>query len=85
MKKYLLAYQISGQTVGIDIETYNPTDLNGNSAMQIILDGETIPNGYVDISSIKNWDRFGEDYANDYMVVREALYEILVDGIYSKY
>ena len=78
MKKSLIAYQISGQTVGIDITTYNPVDLNGNPAMQIILSGETIPNNYVNISSIEYWDRFGLDIANDYSVVKFAIKEIVM-------
>lgn len=69
-KKHLIAYQISGQTVGIDIETYNPADLNGNPAMQIILSGETVPVGYVEIDTIENWDAFGLGVANDYSVVK---------------
>lgn len=70
MKEQLLAYQISGQTVGVDIQTWNDSDLNGNQPFKIIISGTTIPNGYVDISSIQNWDMFGELCANDYMCVR---------------
>lgn len=69
-KKHLIAYQISGQTVGIDIETYDPADLNGNPAMQIILSGETVPDGYVTIDTIEYWDRFAMGIANDYAVVK---------------
>ena len=29
-KKKILAYQISGQTVGIDLASWNVSDLNGN-------------------------------------------------------
>jgi hypothetical protein len=70
MKKYLLAYQINNKTVGIDIQQWNGEDLNGKEPFKIILSGETIPNNYVNISSILNWDQFGEISANDYMVVR---------------
>jgi hypothetical protein len=70
MEKQLLAYQISGQTVGIDTHSWNTDDLNGNPAFKIIISGTTIPNGYVDISSITNWDTYGESIANDYMCVR---------------
>jgi hypothetical protein len=70
MKKYLLAYQINGQTIGVDINSWGIASLNGNSPFKIINSGSTIPSGYVDISSILNWDKFGENAANDYMVVR---------------
>ena len=70
MKKYLLAYQISGQTVGIDLLQWNSEDLNGNQSFKIIRSGDTTPGGYIDISSITNWDKFGEICANDYMCVR---------------
>jgi len=70
MKKYLLAYQISGQTVGVDISSWSDVDLNGNKAFKIIRSGDTTPSGYTDISTIELWDRFGEVCANDYMCVR---------------
>ena len=41
MKKYLLAYQISGQTVGVDISSWSDVDLNGNKAFKIIRSGDT--------------------------------------------
>jgi len=75
-KKHLIAYQISGQTVGIDITTYDPVELNGNPAMQIILSGETTPEGYVDIDSIEYWDKFALDIANDYSVVKFQIKEM---------
>lgn len=56
MGKQLLGYQISGQTVGVDLDEWSSLDLNGNLPYLIIISGETIPNGYVDISTIVNWD-----------------------------
>jgi hypothetical protein len=70
MEKYLLAYQINGQSVGVDLPSWNSADLNGNKPFKIINSGATIPAGYADISSIVNWDKLGENAANDYMVVR---------------
>jgi len=78
MSKQLLAYQISGQTIGIDIGTWNDSDLNGNSPYLMILSGQTIPNGYVNISSIVNWDRFGVTIANDYLVVKFEIKDLCV-------
>jgi hypothetical protein len=76
-KKHLLAYQISGQTVGIDIQSWNDADLNGNPAFQIILSGQTTPSGYTDIDTIENWDRFGLQVANDYSVVKFEIKDIV--------
>jgi hypothetical protein len=70
MRKYLLGYTVNGQVIGIDTESWNSDDLHGNQPFKIISTGTTIPSGYVNISSIGNWDRFGEICANDYMVVR---------------
>lgn len=79
MKRYLYAYQISGQTIGVDIGTWNTVDLNGNPAFQIILSGQTAPTGYVDISSIVNWDKFGGNIANDYFVYKCAIKTIVTE------
>jgi hypothetical protein len=79
MKKYLLAYQISGQTVGIDIKSWNTDDLNNKAPFMIINSGDTIPVGYANISSIVNWDSFGEGYANDYLVVRFEIKALLLE------
>ena len=75
--KHLLAYQISGQTVGIDITEWNNADLDGNPAFQIILSGQTIPDNYVDIDTIENWDKFGLQVANDYSVVKFEIKDIV--------
>jgi len=75
-KKHLLAYQISGQTVGIDIQSWNDADLNGNPAFQIICSATTKPSGYTDIDSIENWDAFGLQVANDYSVVKFEIKDI---------
>ena len=58
MKK-LLAYQISGQTVGIEIHTWDEEMLSENKAFIAIESSGNIPTGYVDISSIINWNNYG--------------------------
>lgn len=55
----LLGYQISGQTVGIDLDGWIDSDLNGNQPFLGISDDATVPSGYTDISSIVNWGKFG--------------------------
>lgn len=62
--KLLLAYQISGQTIGIDIQSWNVLDLNGNELFKFVYTGDTIPNGYVNITSLLNWGVFGESVLN---------------------
>lgn len=78
--KNLLAYQISGQTVGIDIQSWNVLDLNGNEPFRFIYTGETIPNGYTDISSLLNWGIYGESVLN-YNNVRIQMRSLLPDTL----
>jgi hypothetical protein len=77
MKKYLLAYQISGQTVGVDLTSWSNVNLNGNSAFIIINSGQTIPNNYVNISSITNWHLYGGIISNDYLVYKNCIKSIV--------
>lgn len=78
MKK-LLAYNISGSTVGIDLLTWKASELNGNEPFKIILSGETIPDYYDDISTIENWDDIGSEIGNDYLVVKNEIKNISND------
>lgn len=55
----LLAYQINGQTIGIDIGVWDDAMLSGNTAFMAIADSGSTPTDYVDISSIVYWDGFG--------------------------
>lgn len=78
MKKYLLAYQISGQTIGIDINSWNTDDLNGNQPYISINSGDTIPDNYINITSIINWKLFGLECVNDYLVFQRELKNIVI-------
>jgi len=78
MEKKIIAYQISGQTVGIDIQNWNNNDLNGNLAFTFVLSGDTIPSNYVDISSIGYWNDYGYNFANDYSVIKFAIKNIVI-------
>jgi hypothetical protein len=73
--KHLLGYQINGQTVGVDIETWEKSDLNGNDPFKIILADVSVAVGYTNIDSIENWSKFGIQIANDYSVVKFAIKE----------
>lgn len=79
MKRYLLAYQISGQTVGVDLDSWTSAELNGNEPFKMIYSGDTIPSGYTDISSIVYWDKFGHNVANDYFVYKCAIKTIVTE------
>jgi hypothetical protein len=77
MKKYLLAYQISGQTLGVDLNSWSDSDLNGNKTFIIVYSGQTFPQNYVNISSISNWSIYGELVSNDYLVYKNAIKDIV--------
>ena len=83
MKKYLLGYQINGQTVGVDINVWGIADLKGNKPFKLILSGETIPSGYTNISSIVNWNMFGSNVANDYLVCKKEIKEFVIEKGWS--
>ena len=83
MKKYLIAYQISGQTVGVDLSQWHSDDLNGNLPFKLIYSGETIPSGYVDISSIEHWNHLGCSVVNDYLVCKSAIKDICIEKRWS--
>ena len=55
----LLAYTIGGQKIGIDILTWDEAMLSGNTAFIVIADTGSTPSNYTNISSVDNWDRFG--------------------------
>ena len=79
MKRYLLAYKIGDEIVGIDLDSWTSEQLNGNQPFKMIYSGDTIPSGYVDISSIVNWDKFGNNVCNDYFVYKCAIKTIAME------
>lgn len=79
MKK-LLVYEINGQKPYIDITTWNVSDLNGNRPFKVIESGDTIPNGYTDISSIINWGKFGQN-EESHNNVRLEIQNLLPDSL----
>lgn len=80
MKRKLLAYLINGKAVGAELESWHTADLNGNPPFKLIFTGDTVPTGYTDISSIQNWDLFGDMAANDYLVYKSQI-KYLVQNI----
>jgi len=79
MKKKLLAYQINGQTIGTELTGWSEHELNGNEPFIIIFDEDPISEGYVDISTIENWDRFGITTGNDYLVTKDQIKKIMLE------
>jgi hypothetical protein len=86
MKKELLAYTITGRTytgeteyfdweniIGVNCVKWNENELNGNEPFNIIFSGETVPTNYSIISSMENWDKYGNEVANDYLVIKDQI------------
>jgi hypothetical protein len=69
--------------VGIDTDTWTSEELNGNEAFKMIYSGDTIPNQYTDISSIVNWDKFGNLVCNDYFAYKCAIKTIVLETNWS--
>lgn len=82
MKKYILGYELNGQVIGRDIFTWNG-DLNGNKPFKAIVSGDTIPSGYVDISSITTWHLFGNQVTNDYLCYKNQIKLLVVEKGWS--
>jgi len=77
MSKLLLGYIVNGQTIGKDIFGWEG-DLGGNPAFKIIVSGDTMPTGYADISTIETWNRFGCQVANDYLVCKNEIRNLVI-------
>lgn len=74
----IFGYNLSGNTIGVDIHSWNKLELNGNDPYQIVIrSGDTAPSGYTDISSIEEWNTHGFDLSNDYGVARFAIKDLV--------
>lgn len=72
MSVKLCAYQISGQTIGIDLVSWNTEDLSGNSPFYVAYDG-IVPQGYIDITGIENWHKFADNVLSSYQDKQKAI------------
>jgi len=70
MNNKLYAYNVGTQSVGVDLETWKSTDLNGNEPF-IVATGSV--SGYSDINSIENWNKFGGLVTKDHIELTRAL------------
>jgi len=69
----LLAYQISGETVFIDKNSWTQEELNGNKS---ILFSEDLLDGYKDITSIDNIDKYGYYVNVDYIYLKDRIRDV---------
>ncbi len=71
MNYNLFGYNISGQTVGVDISSWNGSQLNGNDAF-VISSGNTL-SGYDNITSIYNMSVFGCNAIDTYQTLQKGI------------
>lgn len=71
MNYNLFGYNISGQTVGTDLNHWHEEDLNGNDAF-VLVSGQTL-NGYTNITSIENMSNFGGNAINTYQTQQKGV------------
>ncbi|NJO64324.1 MAG: hypothetical protein HC836_41010 [Richelia sp. RM2_1_2] len=76
----LLAYILSGQTLGVDIEIWDNINLLGNPPFIIGEDEDMTPSGYTDISTILGWGNLGGNVLN-YNNVRIQIKYLLPDSL----
>ena len=72
---YLLAYDIEGKGAGIEVG-YDASQLNGNEPM--VISDEILP-GYLDVTSIENYDQCANEIQRDYHTIREGIIEIVAN------
>ncbi len=75
----LLAYTISGQTIGIDIGVWDDAMLSGNTAFIAIADTGSTPTDYVDISSTYYWDNFGGNTTLTAAEIKQEIVKLIPD------
>lgn len=71
MRLYLHAYEINGQRVGVDITSYETSQLNGNKPF--ITSTHSSVNGYQNITSIEGWHNYGEFVLDSYQDRQRAI------------
>ena len=79
----LTAYLVGspGQALGIDITSWNPSELGGNP---LFIFEDTVSVDRLDVTSLQNLDIHGLDTVRDYAFVRQAIYdEMIAQGGYS--
>lgn len=82
MKK-LLAYVLDGSILGINLTSWNSSDLNGMVPFKIIEELDDVDSNYADISSVKNWDAFGLNLTNDYLSLKSEIKSLVISQTWS--
>jgi len=70
----IFAYNISGQTLGVDLVSWNDSELGENSPF--MTSASTTLDGYSNITSIENWDEFGDSAGYRHCKTRKEIKEI---------
>jgi len=67
----LFAYEIGGQAIGIDLLTWNDSDLSGNT--EFSASTATTITGYANISSATTWNNLGDVLGFSYTYIRDRI------------
>lgn len=68
----LCTYNVGGTPI-TQLGGYSDSDLSGNKPFIPVLDSDSVPVDYTEISSISNWASFGASAGCDYKVIRKAI------------
>lgn len=67
---FIYAYLLNGVTPVSNVESYDNVQLNGNIPIVI---ATSLPDNYEDISSIRNWWKYGTNLNKDYKFIRREI------------
>jgi hypothetical protein len=73
MKKYIHTYIVNDQTIYTTLQSWSDVDLSGNKPMIISLNESE--NGYENISSIENWEKYGNNFKEKYQQIKTLFEE----------
>lgn len=68
----LLAYILNGEILGVEKTSWHGDEFSG-VVFSACTDNTVVPNDYSDISSLKNWGKFGEECGLTYVQVRNVI------------
>ena len=74
MSMNIFAYNISGQTIGIDLSSWNSNDLSGSTPFAVST-ASTLSE-YANITSIPNWDEYGGSVGYTHCKIRHEIKDI---------
>src|SRR5579859_6865184 len=71
----LLAYKLNGEIIGVEKTLWHDYEFSGIT-FSACTDTTLIPSNYVDISSIRNWGKFGEETGLNFVTIRNEIKKI---------